>query len=128
MLYLPFHDPEACIRRSRNFDQASGVIGFMVTSTHSPQRARERLHQALCDAAGARPAARLPRGDRLGARACSCSTSSSACTRSASAGTTCLSDKLDHQRDAGALPKLKTIWIESGLAWVPFLMQRLDNE
>jgi uncharacterized protein len=25
-------------------------------------------------------------------------------------------------------PKLKTIWIESGLAWVPFLMQRLDNE
>ena len=25
-------------------------------------------------------------------------------------------------------PKLKTIWIESGLAWIPFLMQRLDNE
>jgi uncharacterized protein len=25
-------------------------------------------------------------------------------------------------------PKLKTIWIESGLAWASFLMQRLDNE
>ena len=25
-------------------------------------------------------------------------------------------------------PKLKCIWIESGLAWIPFLMQRLDNE
>jgi predicted TIM-barrel fold metal-dependent hydrolase len=25
-------------------------------------------------------------------------------------------------------PKLKVIWIESGLAWVPILMQRLDNE
>ena len=25
-------------------------------------------------------------------------------------------------------PKLKVIWIESGLAWVPFLMQRLDSE
>ena len=24
-------------------------------------------------------------------------------------------------------PKLKTIWIESGLAWLPFMMQRLDN-
>jgi predicted TIM-barrel fold metal-dependent hydrolase len=25
-------------------------------------------------------------------------------------------------------PKLKVIWIESGLAWVPFVMQRLDAE
>ena len=25
-------------------------------------------------------------------------------------------------------PKLKVIWIESGLAWVPFMMQRLDHE
>jgi predicted TIM-barrel fold metal-dependent hydrolase len=25
-------------------------------------------------------------------------------------------------------PRLKTLWIESGLAWVPFMMQRLDNE
>jgi predicted TIM-barrel fold metal-dependent hydrolase len=25
-------------------------------------------------------------------------------------------------------PKLRTMWIEGGIAWVPFLMQRLDNE
>jgi hypothetical protein len=25
-------------------------------------------------------------------------------------------------------PKLKVIWIESGLAWLPYLMQRLDSE
>jgi predicted TIM-barrel fold metal-dependent hydrolase len=25
-------------------------------------------------------------------------------------------------------PKLKVMWIESGLAWVPFMIQRLDNE
>lgn len=25
-------------------------------------------------------------------------------------------------------PKLKVIWVESGLAWVPYLMQRLDHE
>jgi len=25
-------------------------------------------------------------------------------------------------------PKLKVLWIESGLAWLPFIMQRLDNE
>jgi predicted TIM-barrel fold metal-dependent hydrolase len=25
-------------------------------------------------------------------------------------------------------PRLKVLWIESGLAWLPFIMQRLDNE
>jgi predicted TIM-barrel fold metal-dependent hydrolase len=25
-------------------------------------------------------------------------------------------------------PRLKTLWVESGLAWVPFLMQRLDDQ
>ena len=25
-------------------------------------------------------------------------------------------------------PGLKTVWVESGLAWVPFLMQRLDEQ
>ncbi len=25
-------------------------------------------------------------------------------------------------------PKLDVVWIESGIAWVPFMMQRLDNE
>jgi len=23
-------------------------------------------------------------------------------------------------------PKLKLVWVESGLAWIPFIMQRLD--
>jgi predicted TIM-barrel fold metal-dependent hydrolase len=25
-------------------------------------------------------------------------------------------------------PKLKLVWVESGLAWIPFIMQRLDHE
>ena len=38
--------------------------------------------------------------------------------------------ELGHQRDvrASASPKLPVIWIRSGLAWVPFLMRRLDHE
>ena len=34
MLYLPFHDPEACIKTVEHFAEKKGVIGFMVTSTH----------------------------------------------------------------------------------------------
>ncbi len=37
-------------------------------------------------------------------------------------------DKLDYQWVAERFPKLKVIWIESGLAWLPFMMQRLDHE
>jgi uncharacterized protein len=27
-----------------------------------------------------------------------------------------------------SFPKLKVLWVESGLAWIPYLMQRLDHE
>jgi uncharacterized protein len=36
--------------------------------------------------------------------------------------------QLGAQRHPRALPKAKPIWVESGLAWVPFLMQRLDDQ
>ena len=34
MLYLPFHDPEACYKIVEEFGERKGVVGFMVTSTH----------------------------------------------------------------------------------------------
>ena len=37
-------------------------------------------------------------------------------------------DQLGDQRPARALSEAPGVWIESGLAWVPFLMQRLDHE
>ena len=48
--------------------------------------------------------------------------------RSASPGTTCASHQLGGECDAERFPRLKTIWIEFGVAWLPFLIQRLDNE
>ena len=129
MLYLPFNDPAACVRMVEEFGDRKGIIGFMVTAPHRRGNLRERLHAALCDAAGAQPAARLPRqlhlarADlrdlqplHLGARA------------------GLLFFNMAHMTNwvMNALPerfpKLKVLWIESGLAWVPFVMQRLDNE
>jgi predicted TIM-barrel fold metal-dependent hydrolase len=34
MLYLPFHDPEACYQIIEEFGERKGVVGFMVTATH----------------------------------------------------------------------------------------------
>jgi len=36
--------------------------------------------------------------------------------------------QLDHQRHSGALPQAQADLGGSGLAWVPFLMQRLDDQ
>ena len=49
--------------------------------------------------------------------------------RSASPGTTSLNCTNWVINGIGErFPKLPVIWMESGLAWVPFLMQRLDHE
>jgi uncharacterized protein len=40
-----------------------------------------------------------------------------------------LRDRLGaRDRPGERFPKLPVIWIESGLAWLPFLIQRLDHE
>ena len=90
MLYLPFHDPAACIKTVEYFTGKPGVIGFMVTSTHHRSVFENDYIEALRDAAGARPPARVPlaRPAPTASRRCGCSTVSSACMRSASAGTT----------------------------------------
>ena len=129
MLYLPFHDPEATYQIVEEFGDRKGVIGFMVTSTHYKAiydnayiKIYPRCRSATCRSAF------MPRTPGP-TRACS------SCNRfiavHALGFTWCNMLHMTNWLVNGMperFPKLKTVWIESGLAWIPFLMQRLDNE
>ena len=129
MLYLPFNDPAACLEIVEEFADRRGVIGFMVVATHYKavnDNAFMKLYAVLQER-------NLPLafhaaytwGDKT----------LSLCNRFMAVHalgftwhnmlhlTNWLVNGLPER-----FPKLKVIWIESGLAWVPFLMQRLDNE
>jgi predicted TIM-barrel fold metal-dependent hydrolase len=129
MLYLPFNDPEAAYKMVQDFGQKRGVIGFLVTAArYKPVYDNAYMKTyALLEEMG------LPIGFHA---AYNWSDQSLAMTNRFIAvhalGFTFFN--MVHLTNwivnglPERFPKLKTIWIESGLAWVPFLMQRLDNE
>jgi predicted TIM-barrel fold metal-dependent hydrolase len=129
MLYLPFHDPEASYEIVKEFADRKGVIGFMVTSTH---------YKANYDNAYMKTYHMLEeRNLPLGFHAAFTWTDQSLqlCNRfigvHALGFTWCNMLHMTNWITNGMperFPKLKTLWIESGLAWIPFLMQRLDHE
>lgn len=129
MLYLPFNDPDACLGIVEEFGDRKGVIGFMVTSTHYTSvhnNAYVKTYAALQE-----------RGLPLGFHAAYTWGDQSTRLMNRFIAVHALGfvwHNLVHMTNwivngmPERFPKLKTIWIESGLAWVPFLMQRLDNE
>ena len=129
MLYLPFSDPEATYEIVKEFADKKGVIGFMVTSTHykaNYDNAYMKTYHALEER-------NLPLG--FHAAFTWSEDGLTLCNRfigvHALGFTWCNMLHLTNWITNGMperFPKLKTIWIESGLAWIPFLMQRLDNE
>ena len=129
MLYLPFHDPEATYDIINEFADRKGVCGFMVTSTHY----RANYDNAYMKSYHALQERDLP----LGFHAAFTWTDQSLqlCNRfigvHALGFSWCNMLHMTNWITNGMperFPKLKTVWIESGLAWIPFLMQRLDNE
>lgn len=129
MLYLPFHDPEACYRTVQEFGHRRGVIGFMVTATH---------YRGNWDNAYAKTYAAIEElGLPLAFHAAFSWSDPGLALTNRFIGVHALGfawHNMLHMTNwvtngmPERFPKLKTIWIESGLAWLPFLMQRLDNE
>lgn len=129
MLYLPFHDPEACYKTVQEFGKRKGVIGFMVTATHY----RGNWDNAYAKTYAAIQEMNLP----LAFHAAFSWADPGLALTNRFIGVHALGfawHNMLHMTNwvtngmPERFPRLKTIWIESGLAWLPFLMQRLDNE
>jgi uncharacterized protein len=129
MLNLPLADPEASLRIVEHFAGRKGVTGFMVTSARQiavhdnklmkVYRAIEERGLALGFHSGVNWREPLFRNfDRF--------VSVHALSFSFYNIVHCTNWVLNGMNER--FPKLPVIWIESGLAWIPYLMQRLDHE
>jgi uncharacterized protein len=129
MLYLPFNEPEACVKLVEEFGDAPGVVGFMVTAVrYRPvhHNSYMRLYRAIEERG-------LPLGFHAGYTWADRGMEQLNKFLSVHAlGFTVFS--MIHMTNwvinglPERFPDLDVVWIESGLAWLPFLMQRLDNE
>ncbi len=129
MLTLPFSDADQSLRQVEKFGDRKGVTGFMVTTVRNNPvhdncymkvyRAIEERGLALAFHAG-------PNWSEQVFRSCNRFLAVHALGFSwynILHLTNWVVNGLNER-----FPKLPVIWIESGLAWVPFLMQRLDHE
>jgi predicted TIM-barrel fold metal-dependent hydrolase len=129
MLYLPFNSPEAAEKMVARFLGAKGVVGFLITSArYQPVHANEymRLYGMLEEAG-------VPLAFHAHHNWHNEYTKHLNRFLSMHALSFVLAN-LVHLTNwvinglPERFPKLRVMWVESGLAWVPFLMQRLDHE
>jgi predicted TIM-barrel fold metal-dependent hydrolase len=129
MIYLPFNTPVAAEKTVKRFLGKPGVAGFVVTSTrYQPVHANEYMRlYAMLEEAGAPVAFHAHHNwqneyTKTLNRFISMHAISFVLSNMIHL-TNWIINGLPER-----FPKLKVVWIESGLAWVPFLMQRLDHE
>jgi len=129
MMYLPFNDPDACVEVVEEFADAPGVIGFTVVST----RYRPVHHNSYMRLYAALQATGKPLAFHSGFHWGDESMKQVNRFISMHAISFCYFNMI-HLTNwiingiPERFPNLKVIWVESGLAWLPFMMQRLDSE
>jgi uncharacterized protein len=128
-LCLPFSDPDACLRQVETFGDRKGVSGFMVTTVRNLQvndNAYMKVYRAMEERGLALSFHSGPNWSEPVFRACNRFISVHALGFSFYNILHCTNWVINGLGER--FPKLAVIWIEGGLAWIPFLMQRLDNE
>jgi predicted TIM-barrel fold metal-dependent hydrolase len=130
LLCLPFSDPAAALRHVETFGERKHVGGFMVTTVRSAMGVHDNAYMKVYRATEERGLTiAFHSGVNWGEPAFA------SCNRFLSAhalGFTwynvlnCTNWVINGLSERFA--KLPVIWMESGLAWIPFLMQRLDHE
>jgi predicted TIM-barrel fold metal-dependent hydrolase len=130
MLSLPFNDPDEALRQVETFGDRKHVGGFMVTTVRSHMAVNDNAYMKVYRAIEERGLVlSFHSGPNWGEPIFK------SCNRFLSVhalGFTWYN--VLHLTNwvvngmGERFPKLPVIWIESGLAWVPFLMQRLDHE
>ena len=129
MPYLPFNDPDAAYRTVQEFGDKKGVVGFLVVSVrYKPVYDNAYMKTyALLEEMGKPLAfhAAYNWADRM------FSTTNKFIVAHAFGffiynALACANWVVNGLPER--FPKLKVAWLESGVAWIPWLMQRLDNE
>ena len=127
--YLPFNSPQAAIKMVEDFGDCEGIIGFCVTSArYKPVHHNDYMRlYAMLEERG------LPIAFHAGYHwnDPSLATINRFLGMHALGFVWCNMVHMTNWILNGIpvrFPKLKSVWVESGLAWVPFLQQRLDEQ
>ena len=130
MLSLPFNDPDQALRQVETFGDRKHVGGFMVTTVRSHMAVNDNAYMKVYRAIEERGLVlSFHSGPNWGEPIFK------SCNRFLTVHalgftwynvlhlTNWVINGLGER-----FPKLPVLWIESGLAWIPFLMQKLDHE
>src|SRR3954451_22108676 len=128
-LALPLSDPDASLRQVETFGGRKGVTGFMVTTVRTlpvHDNSLMKVYRAIEERGLSLAFHSGPNWGEPVFKGCNRFLSVHALGFSFYNILHCTNWVINGMGER--FPKLPVIWIESGLAWIPFLMQRLDHE
>jgi hypothetical protein len=128
-LSMPFSDPDESLRHVETFGHRPGVTGFMVTTVRNlpvHDNAYMKVYRAMEERGLSLAFHSGPNWLEPVFRSCNRFLAVHALGFSFYNILHCTNWVVNGMGER--FPKLPVIWIEGGLSWIPFLMQRLDHE